>query len=211
MLQKRVTYSNISDNEWIELLTACPPDERACGYFFNVKCRFFLRYIAQTIFDGDEPASLIGDFYQYLSHNNWHVLRLFSARNGASLGSYLSRCAINYFKAQKVSENKIRPLWIERPDIIAELNNFTQEEECDTPPVWQAYKRLNKRDQDILRLLVINNKSALEAADEIWPQVKSSTKDWRLLPVKRVQDTIAMLKRRALLALALELRGATKS
>lgn len=211
MTQKRVSYATLSDDEWIEILTTYPPDDKACNYFFNIKCRVFLRYIASTLFDGEEPASLVGDFYQYLSHDNWRVLRLFAARNGASLGSYLSRCALNYFKAQRTAEEKIRPLWIERPDIIAELNHFTQEEECSTPPVWQAYEKLSKRDRDILRLLVIEDKSAIEAADEIWPQVKSNTKDWRQLPTKRVQDTIAMLKKRALLALSLELQEAIKA
>lgn len=206
MLQKKVCYTTLSDSEWIERLTAFPPDERACKYFFNIKCRIFLKYIANTIFGSDEPSSLLGDFYEYLSHDNWHVLKKFEARNGASLGSYLSRCAVNYFRAKKQAEDKTCHLQIERLDIITELNLFTQEEETEMPPVWQAYKRLCKRDRDILRLLVIDGKSAIEAADTIWPQVKSATKDWRQLPAKRVQDTLSMLKKRALLALSLELR-----
>ena len=210
MSQKRVSYTTLADSEWIKVLTTFPRDEKACNYFFNIKCRAFLKYIAGTLFDGDEPESLTGDFYEYLSNDDWHVLRLFSARNGASLGSYLSRCALNYFKAKKISQEKRRPVWIEQRGIMEELDCFTQEEESSNPPVWQAFSKLCKRDRDILRLLVIEEKSALEAADEIWPQVKSSIKEWRQLPVKRVQDTISMLKKRALLALTLELQKSKK-
>lgn len=206
MQQKRASYAILSDSEWIKILTSFPLDERACNYFFNIKCRTLLKYIANTIFEGEEPESIIGDFYEYLSNNDWHVLRLYSSRNGASLGSYLSRCATNYFRNKKKQEEKNRPLWIERPDIINELNHFVQEEEREQPPVWQAFNKLCKRDRDILQLLVIEGKSAIEIADKIWPQVKSTAKEWRELPVKRVQDTIAMLKRRALLAIAIELR-----
>lgn len=210
MQLKRSSYATIGDDEWIEILTSSPRDERACDYFFNIKCRVFLKYIASTLFCSDGPSTLAGEFYEYLSSDDWRVLRLFTARNGASLGSYLSRCALNHFKAKKIREEKRRTVWIEHPYISEELERFTQEEEHCTPPVWQAYSRLCKRDRDILRLLVIENKSAIEAADEIWPQVKSSTKDWQQLPVKRVQDTIAMLKRRALLALTVELQKAQK-
>lgn len=210
MLHKKVNYKALNDSEWIEILTAPSKDERACSYFFNIKCRNLLKYIANTVFDSDEPSSLFGDFYEYLSSNNWRVLKLFEARNRASLGCYLSRCALNYFIKKKQTEDNKKHIWIERPDIIAELNYFTTEEKNDAPPVWQAYSRLNNRDRDILRLLVIENKSAIEAADVIWPQVKSTTKDWRKLPTKRVQDTLSMLKKRALLALSLELRKEIK-
>ncbi|MBO7279852.1 MAG: hypothetical protein J6V00_01680, partial [Bacteroidaceae bacterium] len=99
-----------------------------------------------------------------------------------------------------------RGISMEHPDIIKELSLFTQDEETEQPPVWEAFSKLNERDQLILRHIVIEGKSALEAADTIWPYVKSDNKDWRTLSPKRVQDTIAMLKKRALLSLSLELK-----
>lgn len=199
-------YALLGDDEWIELLMAIPPEERAHRYFFEVKCRSFLQYIALSIFGSNDTRELIGDFYQFLSQDNWHVLRLYKKRNGASLGSYLSRCAVHHFIAIKKREQANLGLPLEHPDIVKELSQFTQEEETEQPPVWEAFSKLNERDQLILRHIVIEGKSALEAADTIWPHVKSSNKDWRTIPPKRVQDTISMLKKRALLALSLELK-----
>lgn len=206
MLIKHDKYALLDDKEWVEYLMTVPPIQEAHRYFFNVKCKAFLKYISITLFENENTENILGEFYEFLSKDNWKVLRLYSGRNGASLCNYLSHCTINYFMARKKEEDKKRPVSLEQPDIIAELGHFTQEKESAKPPVWHAFKRLNERDRKILRLLVIQNRSTLEAADEIWKYVKTENKDWRKLPSKRVQDTIAMLKRRALLALSLELR-----
>lgn len=199
-------YAQLDDNEWVELIMSIPPEERAHRYFFEVKCKPFLQYIASTIFGSNDTKEIIGEFYQFLSKNNWHVLQLYKKRNGASLGSYLSQCAVHHFLAIKRREQATLSISMDNPEIIKELSQFTQDEETEQPPVWKAFARLNERDRIILRLIVIEEKSALEAADSIWPHVKSSNKDWRSLPPKRVQDTIAMLKKRALLSLSLELK-----
>ncbi len=199
-------YANVDDREWINILTATPKDEEAHQYFFYEKCNEFLNYISLAIFNSNRTGHILGRFYQFLSHNDWHVLRSYKGRNGASLASYLSRSAVHYFAAQKRREDAIIRVDIDQPTILQELSQFTIEEEEDMPPVWEAYEKLSLRDRTILRLLVIEEKSALEAADEIWPHVKSKHKDWRSLPAKRVQDTISMLKKRAILLLTLELK-----
>lgn len=196
----------ITDEDWVERLTAVPPDQQAHRYFFDVKCSEFLRYISSGIFGSDDTGEIVSEFYELLSKNEWHVLRQYKKLNGASLSSYLSRCAVRHFLAIRKKEAKNNAFSIEQPDIIKELNSFTTEEEQENPPVWQAFNRLCKRDRDVLHLLVIEGLSTIEAADEIWPYVNSAVKDWHLLPVKRVQDTIAMLKRRALLSLSDELK-----
>lgn len=207
LIKQHNKYALLDDNEWAQYLMAVPPIQEAHKYFFNVKCRAFLRYISITLFGNSNTKDILGEFYEFLSKDNWKILRMYSGRNGASLCNYLSHCTINYFMARKKEEEKRRSVPLEQPDIIAELGHFTQEEENEELPVWQAFKRLNERDRKILRLLVIKGKSTLDAADEIWKYVKTENKEWRELPPKRVQDTIAMLKRRALLTLSLELKA----
>ena len=199
-------YSRLNDHDWVEILMAIPPVEEAHKYFFNIKCATFLKYISAVIFGSECQRMLLGEFYEFLSKENWKVLRQFQKRNNASLNSYLSRCTINHFIAKKKAENRIYINSIEQADIIEELNRFTQEEQEEMPPVWQAFERLNERDRTILRLLVIEGRNSLEVADEIWKFVKTKNRIWQELPAKRVQDTIAMLKRRALLSLSLELK-----
>lgn len=206
MLLKNSRFALFSDKEWVEHLLAFPCEEDAHRYFFNVKCNSFLKYISQTLFGGSSVDYILGEFYEFLSNNDWAVLRMYKQRNDASLSSYLSRCTINHFMARKRGEDKKHFLLMDSFDIVAELDRFTSDEEVENPPVWQAYSHLSLRDRTVLRLLVIEGKHSIDVADEIWPMVKSTNREWRELPVKRVQDTIAIIKRRALLALQIELK-----
>lgn len=207
MLVKLNNYAQLDDYELIKCVMATPRIQEAHNYFFNVKCTPILNYISAALFNNEGGSSILGEFYEFVSADNWKVLRMFSKRNGASLSSYLSRCTINYFLAKKKKEEKYKMESIDQLDIVKELDQFTQEEERKMPPVWLAYDQLNKRDQTVLMLLVIEEKSALEVAEIIWQYVNSKNKDWKALPAKRVQDTIAMLKRRALLSLSIELQA----
>jgi hypothetical protein len=69
---------------------------------------------------------------------------------------------------------------------------------------------LNQRDQTILRLLVIDGNSALEAAPVIWEYIKN-VKPLDQMDPKRVQCTIAMAKHRAQLALMNNLKQVSKN
>ncbi len=208
MRKTNIDYAQLADGEWVKLLVSAPVDEDAYRYFFEVKCRPMLLYIANSIFGNSETETLLGELYIFLSDNDWYVIRQFKSLNGASLNSYLSRCVVRFFMKKKRASDSLmhNTVSMEHPDICSELGRFTVEEQGDNPPVWLAYEHLKERDKVILRNLIIEGKSALEAADEIWPYVKATEKEWRKLPVKRVQDTLAMLKRRALLALTVELQ-----
>ena len=148
---------------------------------------------------------LIGELYVLLSDNDWYILRQFKGKNNAQLYSYLSRCATNHFMSTKKREGK--NLFVYPDDdknIIKELNDMSCEEEYDTTTVMIAYEKLDPRDRDVLQQLVVEGKSSMEAAEKLWPYVNSD-KDWRDLPAKRVQNTIAMIKHRAIIRLATEI------
>ena len=49
MVTNGENYSQLSDAELIERLTATPVDEKLHNYFFTKKCRQFLRYISSNI------------------------------------------------------------------------------------------------------------------------------------------------------------------
>ena len=84
-----------------------------------------------------------------------------------------------------------------------------EEEEIPTYPVREAFNMLNQRDQAILRTLVIDGSSALDAAPEIWKYIKNN-KPLEEMDPKRVQCTIAMAKHRAQLALLNNLKQISK-
>ena len=69
---------------------------------------------------------------------------------------------------------------------------------------------LKKRDQVILRLLVIEEKEIMEVANKIWPYIKTD-KDILDVSQKHIQSIIAMAKHRALVALLNNLKRLTRN
>ena len=199
-------YANITDEEWVEKITSVPTIQPLHRYFFKVKCASFLNYIAINVYN-DCMESILGEFYEFISSNDWHVLRNYKKRNSASLSTYLSRCSLYYFiKKKKQNKEAAEFYCLDNEEIMKHLEQLTNEEPAPDMRVWKAYSKLNDRDRKVIHRLIIEGKKSTDIADEIWPYVNSKEKNWRKLPVKRVQDTIAMMKRRALFGLVEELR-----
>ncbi len=195
-------FSSLSDHELIERLTATPVDEQLHNYFFTKKCRQFLRYISLNICHCDNEKQLWGEFYEFLSKDNWSVIRNWKNRNGATLYSYLAFCTTNHFINKRLAEKKKEELFVTTSQVMYEqlAGVIEEEEEIQTYPVKEAFNMLSLRDQVILRMLVIDGYSALEAAPVIWKYIRNSKPLDKMEP-KRVQCTIAMAKHRAQLAL----------
>lgn len=205
-------FSSLSDQELIERLTATPVDEQLHNYFFTRKCRQFLKYISLNICHCESEKQLWGDFYEFLSKDNWSVIRNWKNRNGATLYSYLAFCATNHFIHKRLAEKKEEQLFVTSSQSMYEqmAEVADEEDEIQAYPVKEAFNMLNLRDQVILRMLVIDGNSALEAAPVIWKYIKNS-KPLEEMDPKRVQCTIAMAKHRAQLALLNNLKQISKT
>lgn len=188
-----------SEKEIIAMLLSNHKEKDLIDEFLFKRCKDMLTYISRCINDNDKYEDIIGEFYMYLSANDWSVIRQYKGE--ASLYSYLSRCAINYFMAVKKAEEKhCTMMHNEIPDVCDDNDN--EEKELQYMALKLAYDSLEKAHKDALDLLVIQRMSALEAADTLWQYTKKRETDWRTLPVKSVQDTIAMSKRRACFSLS---------
>ena len=172
-----------------------------------MQCEPFLRHVAKNILNEDNVSNIWGEFYEFISANDWSVLRNFSGKNNSSLYTYLSNCAVHYFLKVRKKNSRIVCVDMAECDVASLLDSFSADKEEEYSSVWQAFDRLKERDRLLLREMVINERSALDVADEIWRFVRSAERDWRKLPVKRVQDTISMMKRRALMNLFEQLKG----
>ena len=207
-------YSQLSDAELIERLTATPVDEKLHNYFFTKKCRQFLRYISSNIYYCESENELWGEFYEFLSKDNWAIMRNWKNRNGASLYTYLAYCTTNHFIHKKLSEKKEQEQFLvpSSQNMYEQLADFVEDEEeaVNTYPVREAFNMLSQRDQAILHALVIDEQSALDAAPAIWKYIKNN-KPLEEMDPKRVQCTIAMAKHRAQLALLNNLKQITKN
>ena len=204
MLTAIERYAKFSDEEWVEALTAPDADSRLQEYFFRTKCGNVLRYISLRIYKSNDYNSLAGELYEFLADKNWSVLRKWEGRNGASLSGYISRCATNYFLQKEIAEKKRQENEIQAstPELLEQLSSLADDydDQSEIPPVWQAYNMLNKRDQEFLRLLVIEGKSMLSVAEYLWGFINSK-QDISQLTAKRIQGTISMVKQRAQLNL----------
>ena len=205
-------FSSLSDQELIERLIATPVDEQLHNYFFTRKCRQFLKYISLNICHCESEKQLWGEFYEFLSKDNWSVIRNWKNRNGATLYSYLAFCATNHFIHKRLAEKKEEQLFVTSSQTMYEqmAEVADEEDEIQAYPVKEAFNMLNLRDQVILRMLVIDGNSALEAAPVIWKYIKNS-KPLEEMDPKRVQCTIAMAKHRAQLALLNNLKQISKT
>ena len=205
-------FSTLSDQELIERLTATPADEQLHNYFFTKKCRQFLRYISSNIYHCESEKQLWGEFYEFLSKDNWTVLRGWKSKNGASLYTYLAYCTTNHFIHKRLVEKReLERLFVpSSQNMYEQMAEFVEEEEeIQDYPIKEAFNMLCLRDQVILRMLVIDGNSALEAAPVIWKYIKNSKPLDQMEP-KRIQCTIAMAKHRAQLALLNNLKQITK-
>ena len=204
-------FSSLSDQELIERLTATPLDEQLHNYFFTKKCRQFLRYISLNICHCESEKQLWGEFYEFLSKDNWSIIRNWKNRNGATLYSYLAYCTTNHFIHKRLAEKKEEQFFVTPSQAMYEQMAWVveEEEEQQVYPVKEAFNMLNLRDQVILRMLVIDGSSALEAAPVIWKYIRNN-KPLDEMDPKRVQCTIAMAKHRAQLALLNNLKQISK-
>ena len=111
----------MTDQQTVEHLISGDP--RTIKDFFFVRCRPMLVYIGHYFCrQRQTPEELIGEFYEYLSANDWHKLRIF--KYSCSLKSYVTIIASRYFQHKR--DQELLPL----DDTIAILKNL-QETECD--------------------------------------------------------------------------------
>ena len=198
-------YSRLSDLELVDRLMSKPTDEKLHDFFLTKICRRILRHISLRIFNHDDDTELWGEFYEFISKDDWMVLRKWESKNGASLTTYLSYCATNYFLHRQLMEKRLseRFVHVSSQEEYGQLADVCDEveEACYTDKqVRDAFSALNERDQTILQELVIDGHNVMEAAPVIWEYIKSD-KPLSELDPKRVQCTIAMAKSRAQLAL----------
>lgn len=207
MWELKHKYENLSDEELVEQLTTGPVDNRLHEYFFYKKCFNLLYFISSNIYKCENSNSIIGEFYEFISDNDWYVLRSWRRKNNSTLSNYLTTCAVNYFIRKTNKEKKRNSIEFipSDPEFINAMDHLIADEAAEQLPVWEAFNKLDERNQTILQLLVIEGKSVMIAAPAIWKYIKSE-KSYEEASEKKIQSTIAMAKSRAILSLTKELK-----
>ncbi|MBO5824307.1 MAG: hypothetical protein J6Q93_05030 [Prevotella sp.] len=87
----------MTDKELIQRLIANDP--KTIYNFFFVRCRGMLSYVGAFYGCSGLPEELIGEFYEFLSADDWHKLRIF--KHTCSLNAYVSIIATRYFQRRR--------------------------------------------------------------------------------------------------------------
>lgn len=183
---------------------------------------YYLREIGFPIMEHIEKTithyNVMSEYYMFLSDpfdkesgtSSWHRVSLYKGIN-CKLNTYTSNITCRYF-CRKVNTERRRKF---KEGELLEFVDYESLLKCETAEsvdegiqykcVKAAYDSLKEREREVLRLLIIEKKSALEAFDQlsnlITPrakdgltseQIKASWSD------KQKQDAISLLKGRAL-------------
>ncbi len=112
----------MTDKQIVKKLIA--NDSRMIKEFFFVRCRGTLTYVGQYFCrDKQTPEELIGEFYEFLSADDWHKLRIF--KYTCSLNSYVTIIASRYFQHKR--DREMMPL----DDNIALVKNLQDTDGVD--------------------------------------------------------------------------------
>lgn len=154
----------MTDKQIVEKLIA--KDPIAIENFFFVRCRGVLCYIGQYFFrDKQTPEELIGEFYEFLSADDWHKLRIF--RYTCSLNSYITIIASRYFQHER--DKELLPL----DENIALVNNLKDDRNSDNffmEDLNNIIRRLHPFDRFLVQRILVDGEkpgNVLDEAEEI--------------------------------------------
>lgn len=139
-------------------------DHRTIKDFFFVRCKPMLIYIGQYFCQYKHtPEELIGEFYEFLSADDWHKLRIF--KYTCSLNSYVTIIASRYFQNKR--DNKFVSLDDETNiTVIKNLPNERDEDSFFMEELEKIMQRLQPFDRFLVQRILIDGEKPGDIIDE---------------------------------------------
>lgn len=137
-------------------------DHRTIKDFFFVRCKPMLIYIGQYFLQNKHtPEELIGEFYEFLSADDWHKLRIFKFT--CSLNSYVTIIASRYFQHKR--DKELLPL----DENIALVKNLQDDSNGDAffmEDLNKIIRRLQPFDRFLVQRILIDGEKPGDILDE---------------------------------------------
>ena len=137
-------------------------DHRTIKDFFFVRCKPMLMYIGQYFCQQKHaPEELIGEFYEFLSADDWHKLRIF--KYTCSLNSYVTIIASRYFQHKR--DKELLPL----DENIAFVKNLQDDRNSDAffmEDLGKIIARLQPCDRFLVQRILIDGEKPGDILDE---------------------------------------------
>ena len=137
-------------------------DHRTIKDFFFVRCKPMLIYIGQYFCQHKHtPEELIGEFYEFLSADDWHKLRIF--KYTCSLNSYVTIIASRYFQHKR--DKELLPL----DENIVFVKNLQDDRNSDAffmEDFGKIIARLQPFDRFLVQRILIDGEKPGDILDE---------------------------------------------
>lgn len=137
-------------------------DPRTIEDFFFVRCKPMLIYIGQYFYQYmHTPEELVGEFYEFLSADDWHKLRIFKFT--CSLNSYVTIITSRYFQHKR--DKELLPL----DENIALVKNLQDDRNGDTFFMEDLNKiigRLQSFDRFLVQRILIDGEKPGDILEE---------------------------------------------
>ena len=137
-------------------------DHRTIKDFFFVRCKPMLIYIGQYFCQQKHtPEELIGEFYEFISADDWHKLRIF--KYTCSLNSYVTIIASRYFQHKR--DKELLPL----DENIAFVKNLQDDRNSDAffmEDFGKIIARLQPFDRFLVQRILIDGEKPGDILDE---------------------------------------------
>lgn len=160
----------MTDKQIVEKLIANDPI--AIENFFFIRCRGVLWYIGQYFcVDKYAPEELIGEFYEFLSANDWHKLRIF--KYTCSLNSYVTIIASRYFQYKR--DKELLPL-DENIDIAKNLQDDRHSDSFFMEDLNNIIQRLQPFDRFLIQRILIDGEKPGNILNEAKLVIATDTK-----------------------------------
>lgn len=146
-----------------EIITALiGGDHRTIKEFFFVRCRPMLIYIGQYFCPyRQSPEELMGEFYEFLSADDWHKLRIF--KHTCSLNSYVTIIASRYFQHKR--DKELLSL-NENIALVKNLRDDRGEEAFFMEDLGRIIKKLQPFDRFLVQRILIDGEKPGNILDE---------------------------------------------
>ena len=143
-------------------------DHRTIKDFFFVRCRPMLLYIGQYFCqDKQTHEELIGEFYEFLSADDWHKLKIF--KYTCSLNSYVTIIASRYFQHKRDME------LLSLDENIALVSNLQDERNSDIffmRDFEKVLKTLQPFDRFLVQRILIDGEKPSDILEEAKEMMK---------------------------------------
>lgn len=137
-------------------------NHRTIKDFFFVRCKPMLIYIGQYFCQYKyTPEELIGEFYEFLSADDWHKLKIF--KYTCSLNSYVTIIASRYFQHKR--DKELLPL-DENIALIKNLQDNSNGDAFFMEDLNKIIRRLQPFDRFLVQRILIDGEKPGDILDE---------------------------------------------